>query len=126
MSDLSSAAGVNALALAIQTAEGWYPGSRSYRDNNPGNLRYAGQYQSIGADDAGFAIFPNYDAGFQALIAQIQLDAQRNPNWTLADFVANYAPPSENNDQSYLQNILSTMNANGYQANSETSLGDLS
>lgn len=98
-----------ALGLAIQTAEGWYPGSRSYRNNNPGNLRYAGQVAATGADNAGFAVFNTYDDGFAALVAQIQLDASRHPDWTLQDFVNNYAPPSENNDTTYLNNILSNL-----------------
>lgn len=106
----TSSLSFQALGLAIQTAEGWFPGSRSYRNNNPGNLRYAGQAGATGADDSGFAIFDSYDDGFAALINQLQLDASRNPNWTLQDFVNNYAPPSDNNnDTTYLNNILSNL-----------------
>lgn len=63
--------------MAIQTHEGWsepstkYPtGTRSYRNNNPGNIKYGSFAQSCGAigkDDKGFAKFPDYLDGFNAL-----------------------------------------------------------
>lgn len=119
----SSSLSFNALALAIQTAEGYYPGSRSYRNNNPGNLRYAGQLGSSGSDSDGFAVFPTYQAGFQALINQLSLDASRHPDWTLAQFVANYAPASDNNDDnSYLNNIVNGLTG----ATGDTTLGEFS
>lgn len=51
------------LALAHQTHEGWFPGSMSYRNNNPGNLR---------GKDGAFQIFPSYQAGFTALQNDLQ------------------------------------------------------
>ena len=56
------------LAEAIQSFEGWYPGSRSWRNNNPGNLR-----AGIGMTgmDGGFAVFPDVATGKLALIKQL-------------------------------------------------------
>lgn len=81
---------LDAVATAIQNHEGYYPGSVSYRNNNPGNLKYAGQPGATGADARGFAIFPDFATGFQALKNQLALDASRNPDWTLTQFFSKY------------------------------------
>ena len=71
-------------ALAVRKQEGWYKGSRSYRNNNPGNFRfYSGGYRSIygsvtedrsGVEDGqnGFAIFPSYKQGWTYLCNSIK------------------------------------------------------
>lgn len=112
----TDAPGVIAWAKGIQKHEGWYIGSKSYRNLNPGNFRYTPYVKSLGAigkDETGFAIFPSFDAGFEALLQFIrdaranQLVAYRNyaiskgrPRnmCTLADFFHVYAPSSDNND----------------------------
>lgn len=89
------------LAAAIQRFEGWKPGSVSYRNNNPGILR-AGQGQ-IGTDAGGYAIFPDYQTGFNALEHQIDLNVSRG--LSLDEFFggkpgiyAGYAPSGDSND----------------------------
>lgn len=84
---------------AIKKHEGWYPGSRSYRQNNPGNLRWS-KYQ-IGTD-GNFAIFPDYATGWKALLFQVEIAANGKsrvyrPDMTFYDFFAVYAPASDNN-----------------------------
>ena len=79
-------------------------GSRSFRNNNPGNLRYTGQEGSIGKDGNGFAIFPSYELGQKAHIRQINLDAQRG--YTIADFVSKFAPKEENFSDDYTAFLL--------------------
>ena len=64
---------IKKMASAIQTFEGYYPGSRSYRNNNPGNLKFAGQSGAIGQDETGHAVFAYYDEGWAALIHQLKL-----------------------------------------------------
>jgi hypothetical protein len=64
---------IEKMADAIQAYEGWSEGTRSYRNNNPGNLKYAGQSGSTGADADGFAIFPDYDTGRTALLNQLRI-----------------------------------------------------
>lgn len=112
------------LADAIQVHEGWFEGSRSYRNNNPGNLRYAGQYEASGQDAQGFAIFPTYDAGRRALIAQLKLDARRHPEWSLWDFVSSYAPATENNVAAYVDSLITSLKARGFTASVNTTLGE--
>jgi hypothetical protein len=103
---LSGIGDINTLALAIQSVEGYYPGSAAYRNNNPGNLMYVGQSGATGADSSGFAIFPSYQAGYQALLNQITLDASRGE--TIAQFTAKYAPASAGNDPTSYANTLAT------------------
>lgn len=67
---------VNTIAQAIQQQEGYYPGSLAYENNNPGNLVYAGQSGATHGS-GGFAKFPDYSTGYQALLNQIQLYASR-------------------------------------------------
>lgn len=74
----------------------------AYVNNNPGNLRYAGQSGAT-QGEGGFARFRNPLEGFKALINQVKLDASRNH--TLASFINKYAPPSENNTSQYLAQI---------------------
>ena len=96
----------SAIASAIQTIEGWFPGSRSYRSNNPGNLMYAGQPGATGADAQGFAIFPDYQTGLNALNNQIALDASRG--MTIQQFAHSYAPAAGgNNPTSYAAQLAS-------------------
>jgi len=95
-------ANLSTIADAIQRQEGYYQGSLAYRNNNPGNLRYAGQ---TGATQGagGFAYFPDYASGRAALENQIRLDALRGK--TLAEFLHKYAPASENDTDSYITNM---------------------
>jgi hypothetical protein len=93
--------GYSSLASTIQTLEGWYPGSLSYRLNNPGNLKYAGQAGAVpssiaGPDGIPFAQFSTYDAGEAALERQIALDASRG--LSISAFAKKYAPAEDAND----------------------------
>jgi hypothetical protein len=87
-------------AEAIKQYEGWFVGSCSYRNNNPGNLRYS-KYQ-IGQDDGNFSIFKTYEDGWKALIFQLQISVDGRskyyrPEMSLIDFFKVYAPSSDNN-----------------------------
>jgi len=79
-----------AWADAIQQHEGWFPGSRSFRNNNPGNLKFSGQFGAVGADANGFAIFPDYDTGREALIADLRAKALKYPNWSILQIMTRY------------------------------------
>jgi len=74
--------------------------NRSQKNNNPVNLRYAGQYEATGQDDAGFAVFPTPAAGWRAAHRQIKLDQSRG--FSLEQFINKFAPPSENDTNAYL------------------------
>ena len=89
---------IEKIAIAIQTFEGYFPGSVSFRNNNPGNLKYARQPGTTGQDARGFAIFATFDEGWDALIALLNKRAAQHPEWTLLDLFNSYAPPTDNNN----------------------------
>lgn len=62
------------VAQAIGHAEGYYsPGSRSQRNNNPGDLTIGDEHgQAVSGYDGPFIIFSSVDAGFQALTIKLQ------------------------------------------------------
>lgn len=87
---------------AIQEHEGWFPGSRSWRNHNPGNIRFVGQKSAVGEDDKGFAIFPDYQTGIEELENMIfraatGLSRVYNPEMTFYRFFEVYAPVSDHN-----------------------------
>ena len=96
------ASAIQSLADAIQTHEGYFPGSRSYRNNNPGNLKFAGQ---AGATEAagGFAAFGSYAEGRAAEEKQIQRYADRG--YSLEGMIAKWAPSNENNTAAYIASV---------------------
>lgn len=88
--------------------EGWDAGkyTRCRRNHNPGNLRYGWFAKAHGAvtdDDENFAIFPDDETGWNALIA-LMLDGNY-ATLTLSDAISRYAPSTENNTSIYLQSI---------------------
>jgi hypothetical protein len=100
------------LALAIQQHEGWFPKhgpkaeSRSWRNNNPGNLRKSGLAIRV---ESGFAVFEDYYTGLLALLLDLAykcLDHSAHnlgPNSTLEDLIRVWAPPHENDTERYVQ-----------------------
>lgn len=93
-------------ALAIQEFEGYmnpkqYPpyGTLSYRQNNPGNLRWSPFEDS---NKNNFSVFSSYEKGFEALLHQLRIAATGEsrvytPTMTLQRFFEVYAPSSDNN-----------------------------
>lgn len=93
-------------ALAIKKHEGYFPGSASYRNNNPGNFRCSGLVMGeFGATKCinNLAVFPTYDKGFAALkqfliyAATDKLRAYKG-SMTLHDFYKVYAPSADSNN----------------------------
>lgn len=101
---------ITTLADAMQRKEGFFPGSRAYRNNNPGNLwdgigkgKTARIWPNLPIDDLGFVIYPDYAAGRAALERQLALDISRG--LTLENLIAKYAPNSENDTSKYLADV---------------------
>lgn len=101
-------------AKAIEKMEGYFVGSRSYKNNNPGNIKFTKYSQSLGAtayDKDNFCIFPTYDAGFKAL-CRFLIDACENRltpyiNKTLAEFTQIYALPPAGSK--YAENVATAI-----------------
>lgn len=101
-------------ARAIQRHEGYFPGSASYRNNNPGNFRCSGLVMGeFGAIKCvnNLAVFKTFDDGFNALkqfliyAAEGKLRAYK-PDMTLYQFYAVYAPAADsNNPKNYAEAV---------------------
>lgn len=94
---------LTSLCLGIQEFEGYYPGSRSYRNCNPGNAKYSSvgylsKYEPVLKDPQGFAIFKDYTTGWLYLTNLILSKARRHPEWNLPTLFKEYAPAEDNND----------------------------
>ncbi|WP_205954256.1 hypothetical protein [Pantoea stewartii] len=108
------------LGIGFRDDDGAAP--RGIRNNNPGNLNYAGQAGATkeGGENGRFAVFSSMRDGISALHRQIQLYLQRGVN-TIESIVNKYAPSSDgNNVQAYIQQLVG---ATGKGAN-ETLSGD--
>jgi len=94
--------GLEALHDAIQHREGWYPGSRSNRNRNPGNLRATSvSPHSMDAED--YCVFGSVVTGSFALLTELTAKVTGNnehgitPDSTLDDLMNVYAPASDGN-----------------------------
>jgi hypothetical protein len=77
-------------------------GSRQWRNNNPGAMWYGPFTRAQGAigQDGRFAIFPDADIGYQAIIAR--LSSSEWTNFTLGNaIILNWAPKDENDSAAY-------------------------
>ncbi len=78
-------------------------GSRSWLNNNPGNIRFVGQRDAIGSA-GGFAVYASEEAGMQALINLLKTKNYQNK--TIRGAMKRYAPASDgNNPQSYANKV---------------------
>jgi hypothetical protein len=98
---------ISQFAEAIKLYEGWhapgapgYPkGSVSYRNKNPGNLRYS-PFESSNVNN--FSVFKTYEDGWKALIHQVRIAVTGKskvykPSDSILQFFDKYAPSSDNN-----------------------------
>lgn len=104
---------LQAMCLAIKAHEGWYIGSVSYRNNNPGNCRYSSLgylpiYEPVERDSKNFAVFKDYATGWLYLQNLILNKAKRNLNQNLYQFFAIYAPEADNNDPEHYAEVVAT------------------
>ena len=87
-------------ALGGRDAPAAGDGSRSWRNNNPGNLKdgpFARAHGAVGVDDKGFARFPSYDAGRKAQ-ESLLFDDPRYKGLSIKDAIAKYAPAGDGNN----------------------------
>lgn len=95
-------------------------GNHPYRDNNPGNLSYAGKDGLARARGAGaiavnptgpnkFAVFPSPDAGEAALSAMVA--RRQAEGLTVAGFMSRYAPKGQNDLAAYLAAVAKATGA---------------
>ena len=103
---------VTLLANAIATREGFFePGSVPSVCNNPGDIRFANQVgavtPSVGQFSGGtppITTFRSVALGTNALHRQLR--AQIANGQTVREIIAQWAPPSENDTNTYLADVL--------------------
>lgn len=113
---ISSMTKIERWALGIQIAEGWSdnPMTRSWRNENPGNMKYSSLTASLGAtgkDSDNFCIFPNYQTGHNALCQFLTLAAKDmlkdyHSSRTLDKFTSIYAHPQSG---AYVEKVAQTI-----------------
>lgn len=100
---------ISTIASAIQTQEGYFPGSKSYTNNNPGNLIASSWTKSqpgyVGTDSSGFAVFDSLADGQSAEQALISNYAASGA--TIQSMMAAWAPAGQgsNNPNLYAENV---------------------
>ena len=109
---------ISAFADAITRQEGYFPGSRAWANNNPGNIwdgvnstKTKRIWPNLPIDAQGFVIYPTAAAGRAAL--ERDLTAKMNAGLTLDSAVAMYAPPAENQTGVYQAHMADWLGVDG-------------
>lgn len=94
---------LDSLCNAIKVYEGWFEGSRSFRNNNPGNCKfspvgYLPKYGEVKRDKDNFAIFSSYEIGWEYLQNLVKEKCKKHPDWNLVSFFKEYAPDNDGNN----------------------------
>ena len=142
------------LAKIIGTKEGWVAnanagkGSRSYRNNNPGNLMYQDSFKTIDRKvvqetNGKFAKFSSPVLGAKALIVMkikkwasggmpsTSTNLNMKPKYvkgekpTIKQFMYTYAPPSENNTENYIKTVIDGVKSTYPKVSSSTKVYDI-
>lgn len=100
--------GLEAVADAIMAFEGWKPGSRSYRNRNPGNLETNGVYNE----------YPSLMDGYRSLVNDLRAKFtglnkhSLGPDSTVLQLMEVYSPKADYNDPvSYAKFITTWVSA---------------
>jgi hypothetical protein len=120
--------GLKLLLAAHAQLEGFFPGSKSYRSNNPGNV---GTYGS-GAN-AHVTKFPTLAEGIQAQYNKVLgpalngTSAYYKPDNKLIEYLYHYAPPTDGNDPAaYAAFVIGYFSKYGLTITAETTITEIS
>lgn len=109
--------------IELPRGDGYKSAPRGIRNNNPGNLNFAGQSGATkeGGEGGRFAVFESMEQGVAALYRQLQIYFKKGVN-TLSSIVKTYAPASDGNNVDAYISALSK--ATGKGANEAINAGD--
>lgn len=81
--------------------------TRGLRNKNPGNIRAGSPWRgSIGQDDAGYVIFDSYVNGIRAMLRVLKNYERSHGLRTIRQIIYRWAPPVENNTESYISGVV--------------------
>ncbi len=115
---IPGAAPAGGSGLGITITPGQQPsyqpgGTPSGLDNNLMNIRASGApFEQKGPPQNGFETFPTPQAGANATVDNFKAYVQQNPNITVAQAIAKWAPPTENNTNGYISRVSETSGIN--------------
>src|SRR3569833_2152349 len=95
-----------------------YNATRGLRNNNPGNIRKTAtdwRGEVVGSDSA-FETFATPEAGIRALAVLLRNYQRKYGLRTVRAIITRYAPPSENNTESYVSAVARRLNVGADQA----------
>jgi len=76
------------------------------RNNNPGDLRASGiNWQGATGSNEGFVTFSDSTYGLRALALDLTNKINGDGLTTISDIISVYAPPSENDTETYIDNV---------------------
>lgn len=80
---------------------------RGIRNNNPGNIRHGQSWQGMAAEqtDASFVTFISPEYGIRAISKILDTYANKYGIKTIRGIVQKWAPPNENDTESYVQSV---------------------
>lgn len=86
-------------------------GVRGLRNNNPGNIRETtgGYWEGQTGTDGSFAIFAAPEYGIRALARVLMTYENKHKLTTVRGVINRYAPGSENDTDSYISHVASTL-----------------
>lgn len=82
--------------------------------NNTGNIRAAPgvSFPGQGSPQNGFMTFDSPQSGVNAHFSNLQAYAKQNPGMTVAQAIAKWAPPNENDTQTYIRQVAEATGIN--------------
>lgn len=138
LAKVNTTEGLKVLMEAHSIIEGFYPSSRAYRNNNPGNISYSNNLKIYGAvlepknskGERRFAKFPTLQKGLEAkadyinrIIAGEHSQYPKNPS--LSVYMNKYAPPNENDTIGYIKKIIGYFAKKGAVITGNTKLSEI-
>jgi hypothetical protein len=85
---------------------------RGIRNNNPGNIEWIAdaskRWRGMVSKDGRYGVFDTAANGVRAIGGEIRANFRRGQN-TLREIIAEWAPPTENDTQSYLRSVAAEL-----------------
>ena len=85
--------------------------ARGIRNNNPGNIRKGEKWKGLSEHqtDSSFCIFVSPEYGIRALVKILLTYYKKYKINTVKKIISRYAPPSENETESYIKSVANQL-----------------